>query len=123
MGGSVAAAAAGIVKIRVLEVLATLKRAGAERTAVTLAAGLDRARFECEVVSLYDAFPGGFESELASRRSGRASSGQASGIRSQGVCEARPRDVRLSPRGRTYPLLCASICVAGQPRPYRAHGP
>ena len=60
-----AAAAAGAVKIRVLEVLATLKRAGAERTAVTLAAGLDRARFECEVVSLYDPFPGGFEPELA----------------------------------------------------------
>jgi glycosyltransferase involved in cell wall biosynthesis len=52
------------VKVRVLEVLATLKRAGAERTAVTLATGLDRARFECEVVSLYDAFPGGFEEEL-----------------------------------------------------------
>ncbi|MBS1857963.1 MAG: glycosyltransferase [Acidobacteria bacterium] len=53
------------MKTRVLEVLATLKRAGAERTAVTLAAGLDRARFECEVVSLYDASPGGFEDELA----------------------------------------------------------
>jgi len=52
------------VKIRVLEVLATLKRAGAERTAVTLAKGLDRSRFECEVVSLYDAFPGGFEPDL-----------------------------------------------------------
>jgi glycosyltransferase involved in cell wall biosynthesis len=61
----VAAFAAGPVKIRVLEVLATLKRAGAERTAVTLAAGLDRGRFECEMVSLYDAFPGGFEPELA----------------------------------------------------------
>jgi glycosyltransferase involved in cell wall biosynthesis len=56
---------AGKVKTRVLEVLATLKRAGAERTAVTLATGLDRARFECEQVSLYDAFPGGFEPELA----------------------------------------------------------
>lgn len=53
------------MKTRVLEVLATLKRAGAERTAVTLAAGLDRARFECELVSLYDVFPGGFEPELA----------------------------------------------------------
>lgn len=52
------------MKTRVLEVLATLKRAGAERTAVTLAAGLDRTRFECEVVSLYDAFAGGFEGEL-----------------------------------------------------------
>jgi glycosyltransferase involved in cell wall biosynthesis len=55
---------AGEVKTRVLEVLATLKRAGAERTAVTLATGLDRARFECAQVSLYDAFPGGLEPEL-----------------------------------------------------------
>ena len=53
------------MKIRVLEVLATLKRAGAERTAVTLAGGLDRARFECRVVSLYDAYPQGFEPLLA----------------------------------------------------------
>jgi len=53
------------VKIRVLEVLATLKRAGAERTAVTLACGLDRARFECRVVSLYDAYPQGLEPVLA----------------------------------------------------------
>jgi len=53
------------VKIRILEVLATLKRAGAERTAVTLAGGLDPTRFETELVSLYDAFPNGFEPELA----------------------------------------------------------
>jgi len=53
------------VKIRILEVLASLKRAGAERTAVTLACGLDRGRFECEVASLYDAFPNGFEPALA----------------------------------------------------------
>jgi glycosyltransferase involved in cell wall biosynthesis len=52
------------VKIRVLEVLATLKRAGAERMAVSLARGLDPCRFEARVVSLFDAFPGGFESEL-----------------------------------------------------------
>ena len=52
------------MRIRVLEVLATLKRAGAERTAITLASGLDRTRFECEVVSLYDAFPEGFEPVL-----------------------------------------------------------
>jgi glycosyltransferase involved in cell wall biosynthesis len=50
--------------IRVLEVLATLKRAGAERMAVSLACGLDPSRFQPAVVSLYDAFPGGFESEL-----------------------------------------------------------
>lgn len=51
--------------IRVLEVLATLKRAGAERMTVSLACGLDRSRFETRVVSLYDAFPGGFEPVLA----------------------------------------------------------
>jgi glycosyltransferase involved in cell wall biosynthesis len=53
------------VKIRVLEVLASLRRAGAERMAVSLACGLDSARFETEVVSLFDAFPDGFESVLA----------------------------------------------------------
>ncbi len=55
------------MKIRVLEVLATLKRAGAERVAVSLACGLDRARFETGVVSLYDAFEDGFEPVLAER--------------------------------------------------------
>lgn len=54
------------VKIRVLEVLATLKRAGAERMAVSLARRLDPSRFETAVVSLFDAFPGGFEPDLAS---------------------------------------------------------
>jgi glycosyltransferase involved in cell wall biosynthesis len=53
------------MKIRVLEVLATLKRAGAERMAVSLACGLDSARFETRVISLYDAFAGGFEPVLA----------------------------------------------------------
>ena len=53
------------VKIRVLEVLATLKRAGAEVMAVSLARRLEPARFETAVVSLYDAFPGGLEPELA----------------------------------------------------------
>jgi glycosyltransferase involved in cell wall biosynthesis len=51
--------------IRVLEILATLKRAGAERMAVSLACGLDRGRFEPAVISLYDALPGGFEAALA----------------------------------------------------------
>ncbi len=50
--------------IRVLEVLASLRRAGAERVAVSVACGLDRTRFEPAVVSLYDAFPGGFEPDL-----------------------------------------------------------
>ena len=49
------------MRIRVLEVLATLKRAGAERVAVELARGLDRTRFETAVVSLYDPFPGALE--------------------------------------------------------------
>lgn len=52
------------MRIKVLEVLATLKRAGAERMAVSLACHLDSARFETRVVSLYDPFPGGFEPVL-----------------------------------------------------------
>ena len=47
-----------------LEVVASLRRAGAERVAVSLACGLDRARFQTAVVSLYDPFPGGFEAAL-----------------------------------------------------------
>jgi glycosyltransferase involved in cell wall biosynthesis len=54
------------VKRKILEVLATLRRAGAETIAVSLAGGLDRRRFEVEVVSLFDAFPGGFEPDLDS---------------------------------------------------------
>jgi glycosyltransferase involved in cell wall biosynthesis len=50
--------------IRVLQVLPTLKRAGAERVAVSLARLLDRDRFQSKVVSLYGPFPGGFESVL-----------------------------------------------------------
>ena len=53
------------MKIRVLEVLATLQRAGAERVAVSLACRLDPSRFETAVVSLFDAFPGGLEPALA----------------------------------------------------------
>ncbi len=53
------------MKIRVLEVLATLKRAGAERMAVSLVRGLDPDRFETGVVSLFDAFAEGLEPELA----------------------------------------------------------
>ena len=55
------------MKISVLEVLPTLKRAGAERMVVSLVSGLDRDRFEPAVVSLYDAFPAGFEAELEER--------------------------------------------------------
>lgn len=55
------------MKIRVLEVLATLRRAGAERVATALAAGLDKDRFETAVGSLYPPFEGGFEPDLAAR--------------------------------------------------------
>ena len=77
------------MKIRVLEVLATLKRAGAERTAVTLAGGFDRARFETEVVSLYDSFPDGFEPEL-----------DAAGIPVHHLGKRRGFDPRIYPRLR-----------------------
>ncbi len=52
------------MKIRVLETLASLRRAGAERVAVSLACGLDRERFEPRVVSLYPPFEGGYEPAL-----------------------------------------------------------
>jgi glycosyltransferase involved in cell wall biosynthesis len=55
------------LKIRVLEVLASLRRAGAERVAVSIACGLDRSGFETEVISLKPAFPGGFEPVLEDR--------------------------------------------------------
>lgn len=50
--------------IRLLEIVATLKRAGAERVAVTLATRLDRSSFDTSVVSLYAPFEGGFEPVL-----------------------------------------------------------
>ncbi len=53
------------MSLRVLEVLPTLKRAGAEQVAVSLAIGLRDHACETRVVSLYDAFPGGFEPILA----------------------------------------------------------
>jgi glycosyltransferase involved in cell wall biosynthesis len=53
------------VKIRVLEVLPSLARAGAENMAVSLACGMDRDRFQMEVVSLYDPRPNGLEPVLA----------------------------------------------------------
>lgn len=55
------------VSIRVLEVLASLERAGAERMVVSLVSGLDAARFETAVVSLYDAAAEGFEADLERR--------------------------------------------------------
>jgi glycosyltransferase involved in cell wall biosynthesis len=75
------------VSIRVLEVLATLKRAGAERVAVELARGLDRPRFETAVVSLYDPFPGGFEPLL-----------EEAGIRTWHLHKHKGFDPRMWPR-------------------------
>ncbi len=77
------------MKISVLEVLPTLKRAGAERMAVSLAGGLDRDRFEAAVVSLYDAFPNGFEPELEER-----------GIPVWHLGKRRGLDLRMYPRLR-----------------------
>jgi len=55
-------------KIRILEVTATLKPAGAEHMLVSLASSLDKERFEVAVVSLYDAYPNGLEPLLHQRR-------------------------------------------------------
>jgi glycosyltransferase involved in cell wall biosynthesis len=74
------APAEGRVKIRVLEVLASLRRAGAERVAVSLACGLDRERFETEVVSLFDAFPEGFEPALDAASIGTHHLGKRPGL-------------------------------------------
>jgi len=75
------------MKIRVLEVVASLRRAGAERVAVSLACGLDRGCFETEVVSLFDAFPEGFEPAL-----------DAASIRAHHLGKRPGLDVRMFPR-------------------------
>ncbi len=49
------------MRIRLLEVIPTLKRAGAENMVASLARLLDKGRFEILVASLYDAFPNGLE--------------------------------------------------------------
>lgn len=77
------------MKLRVLEVLATLKRAGAERVAVSLATWLDPERFETGVVSLFDAFAGGLETEL-----------EAAGVRVWHLGKKPGLDVRMIPRLR-----------------------
>jgi glycosyltransferase involved in cell wall biosynthesis len=51
-------------KIRVLEISATLKPAGAENVVLSLATQMDRSKFEVAVVSLYDPFPCGLEPQL-----------------------------------------------------------
>lgn len=55
------------MRIRVLEVLATLKRAGAEHVATALACRLPDDDFDTSVISLFDAFPQGLEPELERR--------------------------------------------------------
>lgn len=77
------------MKIRVLEILATLKRAGAERMAVSLACRLDPERFETGLVSLFDPFDGGLEGEL-----------QAAGIPIWHLGKSKGLDVRMIPRLR-----------------------
>ena len=75
------------MKIRVLEVLPTLKRAGAEHVAVALACGLDRGRFETSLVTLYDPFPGGLEPVL-----------EEQGIAVRPLGKRRGFDPRMFPR-------------------------
>ncbi len=75
------------MRIRVLQVLATLKRAGAERVALELARGLDRTLFETAVVSLYDPFPGGLEPLL-----------EEAGIRTWHLHKRKGFDPRMWPR-------------------------
>ena len=75
------------MSIRVLQVLATLQRAGAERVAVELARGLDRTRFETAVVSLYDPFPGGLDPLL-----------EEAGIRTWHLHKRKGFDPRMWPR-------------------------
>jgi glycosyltransferase involved in cell wall biosynthesis len=55
-------------RIRILEVTATLKPAGAEHMLVSLASALNSDRFDVSVVSLFNAFPGGLEPALDQRR-------------------------------------------------------
>jgi len=64
VGNGVPAGLQARMKIRVLEIIPTLKRAGAENMVVSLACRLDGRRFETLVASLYDAFPNGLEPAL-----------------------------------------------------------
>lgn len=72
---------------RVLEIVATLERAGAERLVTELARRLDRGRFETAVVSLYDPRPKGLEPEL-----------EACGVRVWHLGKHSGPDVRMYPR-------------------------
>jgi glycosyltransferase involved in cell wall biosynthesis len=83
----------------VVEVLATLQRAGAERMAVSLARRLDRGRFETSVISLYDAFPNGFEPEL-----------KAGAVPALHLGKHRGLDLRMVPRlARAFRELSPAI--------------
>jgi glycosyltransferase involved in cell wall biosynthesis len=75
------------VKLRVVEVLPTLRRAGAENMAVALACGLPRGSFEAAVVSLYDTDGEGLETVLAEQ-----------GIRTWHLGKRPGFDVRMWPR-------------------------
>ena len=75
------------MKIRVLEILATLKRAGAEQMAGALARGLHPGRFDTAVLSLYDPFPDGLEPLL-----------EAAGIRVWHAGKRPGFDPRMLPR-------------------------
>ncbi len=75
------------MRIRVLEIIPTLKRAGAENMVASLACLLDRDRFETVVVSLYDAFPNGLEPVL-----------ERGGVRVRHLGKRRGFDPRMYPR-------------------------
>jgi glycosyltransferase involved in cell wall biosynthesis len=64
VGADVPAAGEASVTLRLLEIVPSLRRAGAEHVAAALARALPRGRFECAGASLYDPTPGGLEREL-----------------------------------------------------------
>lgn len=68
------------MKLRVLEVLATLNRGGAERIAVTLVRGLDPADFETGLVTLFHPGPQSLASELEGHPVRRWSLGKRKGF-------------------------------------------
>ncbi|HYO83500.1 MAG TPA: glycosyltransferase, partial [Bryobacteraceae bacterium] len=75
--------------IRVLEVLATLKRAGAENLVASLVSRFDRSRFECQVVTLFNATEGDLAPEV-----------EASGVRVLRLGKRPGFDPRMYPRLR-----------------------
>lgn len=77
------------MSLRVLELIPTLKRAGAEQVAVSLACGLPAHGWQTRVVSMYDPFPGGFEPVL-----------EAAGVPVVHLGKRRGLDLRMIPRLR-----------------------